>query len=140
MAIAPDPLEAVVAYLAADADVVSLAADRVYGAELPAEASQPVLPPTVVVQNAGGFGNRGTSSDYHQRIDVVAYGPDSLTANHLQLACMGALNRVKRLVINGTILYSVSNETLPSPGRSPTSFWPYSWTTWSVHTNYREIT
>lgn len=139
MTIAPDPTIALVAYLAADADIVSLAGDRVHGAELPAESSKPVLPPTVVVQDAGGMGRAGNMLEYHQRVDVYAYAPTPAEAKRLQLACIGALTRLKRTVINGTILYSAVKETGPYPGRSPTSFWPFSFSVWSVQTNYQEV-
>jgi hypothetical protein len=139
MAIAPDPLEALVSYLASDADVQGLAETRVYGAELPGEDAADMPQCAVVVQDSGGFGRQGNSPEYHQRVDVFAYGPDPLTAKQLQLACIGALNRLRRTVINGTILYSATPDSMPNPGRSPESFWPYSMTVWSVQTNFQEV-
>ncbi len=137
MATPPDPLVALVAFLTADADVASLASGRVYGAELPGELSGPTIPSSVVVQDAGGFGRRGKSPEYHQRIDVMAYAPTPFEAKQLQLACTNALRQMGRVVINGTILYSAVQESGPNPGRSPESFWSFSWSVWSVETNYQ---
>ncbi|MBN9393434.1 MAG: DUF3168 domain-containing protein [Chloroflexi bacterium] len=139
MAIAPDPMLALIAYLLADTDVASLAGARVYGAELPEGASQPVLPPTVLIQDAGGLGDRGYSDQYNWRVDVFAYGPDPEQAKQLQMACIGALRKLERRVVNGTMLYSASKEAGPNPGRSQTSLWPFSFSVWSVETSYLEV-
>jgi hypothetical protein len=140
MAIAPDPLEALVSYLAADSDVASLAGSRVYGAELPGEDADDMPQYAVVVQDAGGFGSRSESPQYNARFDVFAYGPDTETAKQLQLACIGALRQIKRKVLNSTILYSAIKETGPFPGRTPEGLWPFSFSVWSVETNYQEVT
>lgn len=138
MAISPDPLIALVDYLAADSDVASLSGSRVFGAELPGEEADDMPRAAVVVQDAGGQGNRGEMHVYNWRVDVFAYGADLQEAKQLQLACIGALNRIRRVVVNNTILYSASG-TGPYPGRDPVAYWPYSRTTWSIETSYQAV-
>lgn len=135
MTIAPVPRAALVAYLAADPDVASLAENRVFGAELPEEEAVDMPRYAVVVQNAGGSGN------YALRFDVRAYGATPAQADYLQQACKGALERLERKVINQTILHDAVKETGPFPGRSQTSLslWPFSFSTWSIGISYTEV-
>jgi hypothetical protein len=81
--IAPSPRAALVAYLAADADVVSLAGARVYGAELPGDDTTAMPQYAVVVQNAGGNGKANYSTQYNARFDIVAYGATPAAADQL---------------------------------------------------------
>lgn len=137
MTIAPSPRAALVAYLAADADVASLAGTRIYGAELPVDDASAMPRYAVVVQNAGGNGKANYSTQYNARFDIYAYGATPAQAYDLQLACIGALERMGRAVISGTILYSASSLTGVYPGRTPEVFWPFAFSTWSIETNYQ---
>jgi hypothetical protein len=137
--IAPSPRAALVAYLAADADVVSLAGARVYGAELPGDDTTAMPQYAVVVQNAGGNGKANYSTQYNARFDIVAYGATPAAADQLQRACIGALEKLNRTVISGTILYSAISLTGVYPGRTPESYWPFAFTTWSIETNYQSV-
>lgn len=139
MTIAPSPRAALVAYLAADPDVVSLAGSRVYGAELPGDEATAMPRYAVVVQNAGGNGKSNYSTQYNARFDVYAYGSTPAEADQLQRACIGALERMGRAVISGTILYAASSLTGVYPGRTPVSFWPFAFSVWSIETNYQSV-
>lgn len=139
MAVPPRPRGAIVAYLAADADVAALAGTRIYGAELPGEEAANMPRYAVVVQSAGGLGDRSYSPQYNARFDVFAYGATPAEAEELQYACIQALKRLEREVINSTILYSATREAGPNPGRTQTSYWPFSFSVWSVETSYTEV-
>lgn len=139
MAIPPDPLAALVGYLLADADVAGLAGTRIYGGELPDESSQPTLPPTVVLQDAGGRYPRSNSQQYTALVDVRSYAPTPIETKQLDLACTTALNRLARTIVNGTVLFSAIKEDGPRPGRSQTSLWPFSLSVWSIETSFQEV-
>jgi hypothetical protein len=137
--ISPSPRAALVAFLAADTDVAGLAGPRVYGAELPGDETANMPRYAVVVQNAGGNGKANYSTQYNARFDVYAYGATPAEADLLQRACIGALEKLNRTVVSGTILYSAISLTGVYPGRTPVSFWPFAFTTWSIETNYQSV-
>jgi len=142
MAQPPDPIAALIAYLKADPDTFALVTDRVFGAELP-EAESALMPrKCLVIQSAGGFGNRNYRKEYNLRIDLRCYGESASEAMKVHLAAhqaLQALGKSAHAAFENCLIYSASKDTGPFFNRENTVFWPYIYSVWSVMTNLTSL-
>lgn len=129
----PDPLAALVAFVAGDAEVAALVGARVFGQELPAGEVQQMPRPCVVLQTAGGFGERGEAPVQRVRVDARCYGRTLHEAMQVHLAVYGALRkRLLRSQQGDALLHSAILEGGPSPLRDPDADWPFVLSSWQI--------
>lgn len=102
-----DLIKALIAILAADADVAALAGSRIYGDELaPGEsASQPRH--AVVLRKSGGASIMGRSYVDHdtQRVDAFSYGATPFEAERLGRRVHGVFKSARRQVAGGVLVH-----------------------------------
>lgn len=128
-----DPLAALVAYLASDSEVSALVGTRVFGQELPPGEAQQMPRPCVVVQAAGGFGERSDVPVQTLRVDARCYGRTLHEAMAVHLAVYGALKkRLRRSQQGDALLHSAIMEGGPRPLRDPDADWPFVLSSWQL--------
>jgi len=123
----PDPLLALRALVAADADVVALAGTRVFAAELP-DSEATVMPRAVaVIAASGGPPDAGYAPLARRRIDVRTYGKTPLGAMQLHLAVHAVLKNLRRTPSLTVLLHSAALEAGPVALREPDTGaeWPF---------------
>lgn len=132
----PDPVKAVMTYLAADSDVAALIAGRVFGGDLPQAQAASMPRACVVVREAGG-GLLGSSwEDYGDiRLDVFAYGATPHEAAQLRRAVYKRLKAMTRTVSETVLLHWAKLDGGPIPMFDVDTTWPYVWTSWQVLVN-----
>jgi len=128
MSAPPDPVEAIVAFLAADATVAALVNSRVYGVELPQSQIQSMPRKSIVVRRSGGgglsAGDRSRVGLSLPRMDVFSYGETPYQASRVDLAAYGAL---KQMVANNQGACRLLDTQLaggPIDLREPDTQWP----------------
>lgn len=124
--------------------VGALVDGRIYGGELPPSDAQN-MPRTALVVSAAGLGvggargGRGGSPGAYdflgvsaRRIDVKAYGADTLTADKLQAAAHHALKNWAGGVVDRHLVRPVMHVAGPVYARDPLTDWPMYVTTYHV--------
>lgn len=124
----PNPLEALVVFLKADAAVAALVDTRVYGAELPPSEAT-AQPRKCVVVTASGGGGAGPGDRSYMRVarirfDVKAYAETPYAAWEVHLATLDALKHMERSVNNATLLHNATISGGPNQLRDPDLDWP----------------
>lgn len=132
----PDPVNAVMAILAASSDVTALTSTRIYGEALPASQAGATPPVALVVQPAGGRAALAGPELRKPRIDVRAYGPTRTQARAAANAAYGALDWPPMVSISSASrVYAVEPETDILSSVEPGSNWPFAWFSVIVHIN-----
>ena len=138
----PDPLVALVAFLKADGPVSSLAADRVFGDEIPQDQVDVVsdgqtIQQTVVIRRSGSAGSVGDNSRIRfskPRVDVFSYGETPYQAGVLDLAVFDALKQMVPNTQGVCRLYDASLLTGPITSREQDTQWPLVFRSYAVAT------
>jgi hypothetical protein len=130
----PDHIEALVAFLKLDADVASVAASRVFGAELPESETSFMPRSAVVLLPAGGLTAIGDGVQRYGdvRVDVRAYGTTPKLANDVWRAVHPALKDLLREVHAETLLHWAKPSGGPISLRDPDTHWPFVLSSWQV--------
>jgi ABC-type transport system substrate-binding protein len=129
----PDPISAVVAFLAADTDLAALVSTRVFGAELdPSEnANMPrnavVVKPVPAAGMLVGYMALGTNN-----YDVWCFGADPYQAGQVRLAVYEALKLLNREIANNTLLHWAQESGGAVSFRDPDTDWPVQLQTFQV--------
>lgn len=135
-----DSKAAVIAFLLADADVITQVADRVYGDELTRDESGNILGKSVVVSPSGGSPpsyTQGTLPVEAQRLDLICYGETGFEAEAVRRAVFGALKDIDRTKIAGVLIHWANPAGGVATGRDPDTDWPFKWDSWQVLTDTR---
>lgn len=130
----PDPIAALVEYLAADAVVAALVTGRVYGESIPRDQASAMPRAAVLLTPAGGSGLRSFSKFFYQVVDVRTYGATAIEAEQLQLACLDALRGLERSVHQTAVLYRAAMQSGVFPLLDTEAGWPGRFSTWEVAT------
>lgn len=138
---ASDPIEALVTLVAANAAVLALVGARVYGEELPAEATSGDQPqPSVVITGAGGI-PAAVSAEMEverMRVDVFTYASTPYAASQLAQTVYSALRSIKRERVGSTLIHWVR----PAGGligqRDPDTRWPRVFKSYEVFVSEKE--
>lgn len=131
----PDPIAAVVAFLAADAGVAAQVAGRIFGTELdPSEtASMPrkavLVKPVPAAGMLVGYMALGTNS-----YDIWCFGTDPYQAGQVRLAVYEALKLLNREIANNTLLHWAQESGGAVSFRDPDTDWPVQLQTFQVLT------
>lgn len=137
----PDPIAAVVAFLAADADVAALVGTttirgalvaRVFGAAIPAEEAAQMPRPAIAVSAAGGVAVGGYVRLQRPRIDVKCYGRTHHEAMAVHLAAYAALRYLYRRAQGAAFLHNAVLVGGPLELVDPHTDWPLVSSTWNV--------
>jgi len=130
---------AVVAYLRADGRVSGLAAERVYGSELPRSAAAELPRKTIVVMASGIGGTVGDRSDVREtgnRMDIRCYGETPYQADVLHGAVYRAMKDLRRERHDDITLQVAEVGGGPLPGRDTDADWPYTLGVYVVNATY----
>lgn len=128
----PDPIQAIVAFLQADAQVAALAGTRVFSVELPAPEAAFMPRGAVVITGSGsarmvrGLGTSDFIPAGNRRIDVRCYGATTYDATALDLAVYEALKHMNRVVVGNAMLYTATIESTGINMRDADGKWPLS--------------
>jgi hypothetical protein len=130
----PDPLLALRAIVAADAEVASLAATRVFAAELPDTEAAQMPRAAAVLAASGGPPDAGYAPLAHRRVDLRTYGKTPLGAMKLHLAVHAVLKSLRRTPSLGVLVHSAALEAGPVALREPESGaeWPFVFASYDV--------
>lgn len=130
----PDPLLALRAIVAADVDVASLAATRVFAAELPDTEAAQMPRAAAVLAASGGPPDAGYAPLAHRRVDLRTYGKTPLGAMKLHLAVHAVLKSLRRTPSLGVLVHSAALEAGPVALREPESGaeWPFVFASYDV--------
>jgi hypothetical protein len=129
----PDPVSAVMAYLAADSDIAALAGARVFGGELPeTEATSMPRGAIVVRESGGGFLGAEWQEYGDVRLDVITYGAIVDDASDLARAVRRRLKAMTRNVSETALLHWAKPDGGALPLRDPDTGWPYVVSSWQV--------
>ena len=129
-----DVVAALVAFLAADADIATASGGRIFGAEVP-EAEVSEMPrECVVIRPSGGVGTYGRAwQEYGDaRYDVHCYGPTPEDAGDLWRAVHPALKNLTREVHAEVLLHWAREAGGPMSLRDRDLGWPYTFGAWQV--------
>ncbi len=129
---APDTLDAVTAFLMADAGVAALAARRIWPGETPPAEAKDMPRQAVVVAWAGSYGQTSDVPLQQPRVDVTCYGATLQEARTLYLAVLAAFRGLARAVYADCLLHSAIQGGGPLMGRHPDTDWPYVWSSFSI--------
>lgn len=137
----PDPIAAVVAFLAADADVAALVGTttirgtvvaRVFGEEVPAEEAVNMPRACITVSAGGGFHVRSYVQLQTPRLDVKCYGRTLSETGALHQAAYNALKYLNRRAQGVAFLHNAIQVGGPLSLRDDDTDWPFVWSTWEV--------
>jgi hypothetical protein len=130
MALAQDPIAALIDYLQANGTISSLLSTRVYGLKLP-EADAASMPrQCIVINGAGGIGEASFIETFKMRLDFFCYGETSFEAWETYLTLHTVLKQMDRNVINSTLLLSAIHSAGPFPATDQKTEWPVVVDTW----------
>ncbi len=129
----PDPIEALVTLLAADAGVAALAGTRVFGVELPRAEADAMPRKSLLLRPAPAI-QRPIDTVPLDRIavDVFAYGETPYQAAALSRAAHLALKAMRRSVVGSALLLAAWRVGGPIVIRDPSKDWPAQVETWAV--------
>lgn len=131
----PDPLEAVVAFLAADVDTNALTSSRVYGVELPPSQVESMPRKSIVIRRSGGGPSVGDSSRIPwslPRMDVFSYGETPYQASRVDLAAYRALKQMTPHKRGTCRLVDAQLSAGPIDLREQETPWPLVWRSYLV--------
>ena len=130
----PDPLLALRALIAADAEVAALAGTRVFAAELPDSEAAQMPRAAAVIAASGGPPDLGYAPLAHRRIDVRTYGKTPLGAMQLHLAVHAVLKNIRRTPSLTVLVHSASLDAGPVAMREPEvgAEWPFVFASYEV--------
>ena len=136
----PDPLLALRAIVAADADVAGLAGTRVFAAELPDSEAAQMPRAAAVIAASGGPPDLGYAPLAHRRIDLRTYGVTPLGAMKLHLA-VHAILKSRRTASLGVLIHSAALEAGPVALREPEvgAEWPFVFASYDVLTSEEAV-
>jgi hypothetical protein len=130
MALAQDPIAALIDYLQANGTISALLSARVYGLKLP-EADAASMPrQAIVINGAGGIGDGSFVPVENIRLDFFCYGETSFEAWETYLTLQTVLKQMDRNVINSTLLLSAVHSAGPFPTTDQKTEWPVVVDTW----------
>ena len=137
----PDPLLALRALVAANADVAALAGTRVFAAELPDSEAAAMPRAAAVIAASGGPPDAGYAPLAHRRIDVRTYGKTPLGAMKLHLAVHAVLKNLRRTPSLSVLLHSVALDAGPVAMREPEvgAEWPFVFASYAVLASERAV-
>jgi hypothetical protein len=127
MALMPDPVEGLIAFLLADADLASLVSTRVYGVELPFSEADNQPQKAVVLRHAGGGVGVGSDSVLDVgtlRVDAFNYGETPYEARKVRRASYRALKKMGRTKQGTVVLLSAVQAGGPVDLRFSATDWP----------------
>ncbi len=130
-----DVKAAIIAFLLADADVITEVGIRVYGDELPREDTDSMERKAVVVASAGGSppGYAASSLPLEaQRLDLFSYGGTPFEAEKVRRAVYGALKSIDRVKKSNVLIHWANPAGGVAAGRDPDGDWPFKWDSWQV--------
>lgn len=130
----PDPIEALRAFLRADAAIDGRVDGRVFAGELPRKETEQMPREAVVIRPGGGpdaIGG-GYQSYGDLRLDVLCYGSTPHNAWLLHLDVHAALKDLKRKVFAETLLHWARPSVKGQTGRDPEKDWPLTLSSWQV--------
>lgn len=131
-----DPIGALITFLNADTRVSALAANHIFGGELPdSENTGTVMPrQTILLADSGGASTLG--GGYlpfgDQRIDVRCYGATLRDARTLYGAVLLTLKGLRPTVQGGTKIMWCRPGGGPMTFREPGTEWPCSFSAWQI--------
>ena len=130
----PDPLLALRALIAVDAEVAALAGTRVFAAELPDGEAAAMPRAAAVIAASGGPPDLGYAPLAHRRIDVRTYGKTPLGAMQLHLAVHAVLKNIRRTPSLTVLVHSASLDAGPVAMREPEvgAEWPFVFASYEV--------
>ena len=125
MAIIPNPITAIVAFLKADTDVATEVGTRVFGAELPEDETVLMPRKCLVIAGSGGPATGLSRLSINTiRIDIKGYGPTPELAWGPYLAAHNALKQLVPTKQDTALLYDAHVAGGPSQLRDSDLEWP----------------
>jgi hypothetical protein len=135
-----DPIEALAAFLKADAGVASIVGTRVFGGELPrAEISSMPRQAVVLLPAGGGAQGLGFQEWGDQRVDVDCYGATPRDGWLLYLAVNAALKQLSHDEFSSVMLMSATPSGRGIPARDPETDWPVTLSSWTLLAHEIEV-
>jgi hypothetical protein len=139
----PNHVNALVAFLRADADVAARVSARVFGPDgVPKSQNTSMPQPAIVVSAAGGLGAIGAAyQDYSdKRVDIACYGRTQAESYSLFLAVRQALKDMQRIIVSDqagqrAVLHWARIAADGVTARDPVTEWPMTLSSWQVLTS-----
>lgn len=137
----PNPVIAIIDFLQADAQVTTVMAARVFGAELPpAEVSNMPRECAVIKASGGPGSDMGYMKTNRNRYEIRTYGRTPLTAWDAHLAVHDALKQMVPTVTNNTKLNNAVQVQGPMQLRDPDVNWPFVLSSYSISASEVTVT
>lgn len=132
----PDVASAIRVLLRADTAVTAIApAGQIYAGEMPQTESVAQPRAAVIIENAGGAGDRSYVQLGRRRVDIRCYGTTPFEAMRLAnqvYESLKALERNRVAATTPTLIHAVNVESAPSAFRDADGDWPGTITTYEV--------
>lgn len=119
-----DVLDALIVFIKADSEVMILAGDRIYGAELPRDETKNMPRKVAVLTEAGGIERNRFLPIAEPRIDIWSYGETYHEAGKLDRAIYQALKDLDRQTTDDVLLHGVALSGGPHSMRDSETGWP----------------
>jgi len=116
-------VEALVAYLKADAGVAALVGTDVYPVELPKDKVPDMPLEAIIVRAEGGESNTGTGPIIRLTVQIESTGGKYYQAGQVDEAAFSALRDLHRDVASGLLLHSALPGQ-PTQARAAVTGWP----------------
>lgn len=133
MALAQDPIAALIDFLQADATISALISTRVYGLELPKADADDMPRQAIVINAAGGIDESSFIAAFKIRLDMFCYGETPQEAWETYLTMKTVLKQMDRNLINSTLLFSAIHSAGPFSSRDQNTDWPVTIDTWILY-------
>ena len=132
MALAQDPIVALVALFKADATISTLLGTRVFGAILPRAEADNQPRKAIVIRYAGGIGESSYRDISKYRLDIKYYGETEIEASKAFLTGKTILRDIEKQVVSSTFIYSAEHSAGPFPFTDNDGKWPNIIDTWLI--------
>jgi hypothetical protein len=110
-----DLLTALLEYMKADSDIMTLVGDRVYGEALPREEIANMPRHNLVIVSAGGPEAQKTDPVFSQRFDVWSYGYSLYEAGVLDRIAYAVVKNIMRETVGDVLIHSAALSGGPTP-------------------------
>lgn len=129
-----DLMAALIVHLKAQSIVSDIAAQRVFGMELPPEEAESMPRHAVVLQPAGGAspGYTTTLPLNAMRVDAFSYGPTAYEARRLSRAVRAVMKGIERTKVGTVLLHWATPAGGLVDERDPQARWPRVFESFSI--------
>lgn len=137
-----DPIAALVAALAFDADTVALVGADIFGGELVGDILDRGPKAAIVITPTGGVSLTGASKAEFdaQRVDLIAYGATPAEANRVLATASSRLWQIEREIFASTLIHWVNRAGGFGRARDRDTHWPQAFRSFQILYSLKTVT